>query len=142
LVTARANAVAERWVKTVRTECLDWLLITGRRHLPLTHLGLNELEERRPVAMVYVGLDVQCKQTQVAILDKTERIGVRHQDQLLLAGCTDRSSGCAPGQDVVKVLASSSHDGEEFPASCEQMVRFAFIAHTLDFQMPSDSRIP
>jgi hypothetical protein len=76
-VTARANAVAERWVKTVRTECLDWLLITGRRHLPLTHLGLNELEERRPVAMVYVGLDVQCKQTQVAILDNAERIGVR-----------------------------------------------------------------
>jgi putative transposase len=29
----KANAVAERWVKTVRTECLDWLLITGRRHL-------------------------------------------------------------------------------------------------------------
>jgi putative transposase len=29
----RANAVAERWVRTAREECLDWLLITGRRHL-------------------------------------------------------------------------------------------------------------
>ena len=28
-----ANAVAERWVATVRRECLDHLLITGRRHL-------------------------------------------------------------------------------------------------------------
>jgi transposase InsO family protein len=28
-----ANAYAERWVRTVRTECLDWLLIVGRSHL-------------------------------------------------------------------------------------------------------------
>jgi putative transposase len=29
----KANAVAERWVRTVRTECLDWLLIWSWRHL-------------------------------------------------------------------------------------------------------------
>jgi transposase InsO family protein len=29
----RANAYAERWVQTLRRECLDSLLIFGRRHL-------------------------------------------------------------------------------------------------------------
>jgi transposase InsO family protein len=29
----RANAYAERWVRTVRTECLDWVLIFNQGHL-------------------------------------------------------------------------------------------------------------
>jgi transposase InsO family protein len=29
----KANAIAERFVRTVRTECLEWLLIVNRRHL-------------------------------------------------------------------------------------------------------------
>jgi putative transposase len=29
----RANAYAERWVRTARTECLDWILVWNRRQL-------------------------------------------------------------------------------------------------------------
>jgi putative transposase len=29
----QADAIAERFVRTVRGECLDWLLILNRRHL-------------------------------------------------------------------------------------------------------------
>jgi putative transposase len=29
----KANAFAKRWVRTVRTECLDWILIWNRHHL-------------------------------------------------------------------------------------------------------------
>jgi hypothetical protein len=32
-LTARSNPYAERWIRTVRAECLDWLLIIGRGHL-------------------------------------------------------------------------------------------------------------
>jgi putative transposase len=45
----RANAYAERWVQTVRAECLDWTLVLGRRHL-LRLLGVyvQHYNQQRP----------------------------------------------------------------------------------------------
>jgi putative transposase len=45
----KANAYAERWVQTVRAECLDWTLVLGRRHL-LRILGayVRHYNQQRP----------------------------------------------------------------------------------------------
>jgi putative transposase len=59
----QANAIAERFVRTIRVECLDWLLILNRRHLervlrvyvehynthrPHRALGLQPPQSREP----------------------------------------------------------------------------------------------
>jgi transposase InsO family protein len=45
----KANAHAERWVQTVRAECLDWTLVVGRRHLlRLLRAYVRHYNEQRP----------------------------------------------------------------------------------------------
>jgi putative transposase len=45
----RANAFAERWVRTVRRECLDWTLVLGRRHLErVPRVYVAHYNQRRP----------------------------------------------------------------------------------------------
>jgi len=52
----RANAFAERWVRTVRAECLDWTLVLGRRHLERTlRLYVAHYNAQRP----HRGLDLR-----------------------------------------------------------------------------------
>src|SRR5262249_19539455 len=44
-----ANAYAERWVGTLRTECLDRILIVGRRHLEhVLRIYQRHYNEHRP----------------------------------------------------------------------------------------------
>jgi putative transposase len=45
----KANAYAERWVRTVRAECLDWLLIVGRGHLErILRVYVQHYNQHRP----------------------------------------------------------------------------------------------
>ena len=45
----KANAIAERFVRTVRSECLDWLLILNRRHLErVLRVYLDHYNTKRP----------------------------------------------------------------------------------------------
>jgi putative transposase len=45
----KANAFAERWVGTVRRDCLDWLLIVSRRQLErVLHVYIDHYNTHRP----------------------------------------------------------------------------------------------
>ncbi len=45
----KANAIAERFVRTVRAECLDWLLIVDRRHLEqVLRVYVDHYNRQRP----------------------------------------------------------------------------------------------
>ena len=52
----RANAFAERFVRTARTECLDWLLIRSERHLERVLTGFVE---HYNVARPHRGIDLE-----------------------------------------------------------------------------------
>jgi putative transposase len=52
----RANAFAERFVRTARTECLDWLLIRSERHLERV---LAEFVQHYNVARPHRGIDLE-----------------------------------------------------------------------------------
>jgi hypothetical protein len=45
----RANAYADRWVRAVRTECFDWMLVLSRGHLERVVRGyVCSYDQRRP----------------------------------------------------------------------------------------------
>ena len=52
----RANAIAERFVRTVRSECLDWLLILNGRHLErVLRVYVDHYNRQRPHRGVALG---------------------------------------------------------------------------------------
>jgi transposase InsO family protein len=52
----KANAYAERWVRTVRTECVDWILVWNPRHLERV---LTEYLRHYNTARPHRGVDLQ-----------------------------------------------------------------------------------
>ncbi len=76
----RANAFAERWVRTVRTECLDWMLVLGRRHLErVLRTYAAHYNEARP----HRGLDLKMPESRPDSLPRSALDGrVRRHDLL------------------------------------------------------------
>jgi len=72
----KANATAERFVRTVRRECLDWLLIVNRRHLErVLRVFVDHYNVHRPHRS----------------LDLTPPVA---------SGCDDRIVSCSPSGEV------------------------------------------
>ncbi|MDP9208480.1 MAG: integrase core domain-containing protein [Actinomycetota bacterium] len=76
-----ANAYAERWVGTVRAECLDWLLIVGRGHLEqVLRVYVEHYNQHRPHRAL--GLEAPDQPARLTVVGKGQP-GVVHRRDLL-----------------------------------------------------------
>ena len=76
-----ANAYAERWVRTVREECLDWLLIVSRRQLErVLRTYVDHYNRERP----HRALDLACPEPRAkpARIDQPNGVNIRRRDRL------------------------------------------------------------
>jgi putative transposase len=76
----KANAFAERWVRTVRTECLDWLLIWNRSHLEkVLTVYVRHYNTARPHRGLNLGVPAaqgEPTPANVAQIERIERVDV------------------------------------------------------------------
>jgi putative transposase len=74
-----ANAYAERFVRTMRAECLDWLLILGRRHLELVLRVYTEHYNRerphRGLALLTPEVGEAARLPTAERIDRRDRLG-------------------------------------------------------------------
>jgi hypothetical protein len=76
-----ANAYAERWVRTVRTECLDWLLIVSRGHLErVLWIYVQHYNQHRPHRAL--GLEPPRPSADLPLVGEARRARVRRRDLL------------------------------------------------------------
>jgi putative transposase len=77
----RANAYAERWVRTVRAECLDWLLIVGRGHREqVLRVYVQHYNRHRPHRAL--GLQPPDPPARLAVPGEDDRGAVHRRDLL------------------------------------------------------------
>jgi transposase len=76
-----ANAYAERWVRTVRSECLDWLLIVGRGHLnQVLRVYLEHYNAHRPHRALK--LNPPAPSTGLTLTSEDQRDRIQRRDRL------------------------------------------------------------
>ena len=76
-----ANAYAERWVGTVRPECLDWLLIVGSGHLEqVLRVYVEHYNRHRPHRALQ--LEAPDRLARLTVVGEGQEGGVRRRDLL------------------------------------------------------------
>ena len=81
----RANAYAERWVRTVRAECLDWLLVVGRGQLAqVLRVYLEHYNAHRPHRALH--LEAPDRPARLTVIGESEQ-GVVCRGDLLGGLC-------------------------------------------------------
>jgi len=76
-----ANAYAERWIRTVRAECLDWLLIVGRGHLEqVLRIYVEHYNRHRPHRAL--GLEPPGPSPGLTLVGEDRRARVQRRDLL------------------------------------------------------------
>ena len=76
-----ANAYAERWIRTVRAECLDWLLIVSRGHLEQA-LQIYVEHYNRHRAHRALGLEPPGPSAGLTLIGEARQARVRRRDLL------------------------------------------------------------
>jgi hypothetical protein len=113
----RANAYAERWVRSVPNECLDWILIWNRRHLERVLATYVDLYNRAPPPLgleVPVTPDILPRPTgpikRVDVLG-----GLIHEYQRRLIGAPNSRHGTGAMQAADRVAAKVRVAGKQRP---------------------------
>jgi putative transposase len=108
----KANAIAERFVRTVRAECLDWLLILNRRHLEnVLRVYSWTYNEQRPHRALELRpeLDERRKRPPEGKMHRRDRLGEPHPRVLPSRRVRrDTNNGALQGGDRVQHLSHSA----------------------------------
>jgi transposase InsO family protein len=79
----RANAFAERWVRTIRSECLDWLFILSWRHLQrVLKTYVDHYNRQRPHRGLGLRVPDPRNGAERASTCASDRIEVKRRDRL------------------------------------------------------------